>query len=252
MVTVHYSADRRPRWFLFPDAPEAPLALYCLPHSGAGATAYRAWIPAAAPGIAVRPLQPPGRESRIDEPPVFDVAEVADVLAEETRPYALYGHSFGALVGHAVVAELQRRGAALPRRLVVGGSRPPDDLPELARRLLGLDDEEFLREVVGMGGTPAEILEHPALAALLIPVLRADFGWIDRYAGAAHAPVDVPILGFAGTEDPIATAAAMAGWQRMTSRGYRGHSVRGDHFFHITDPAGVVRAIAADLAADSR
>ncbi|MFC7548707.1 thioesterase II family protein [Plantactinospora sp. GCM10030261] len=251
-MTVHYPADQRQRWFLFPDDPKAPTALYCLPHSGAGATAYRAWIPAAAPGIVVRPLQPPGRESRIDEPPAFDVAEVADLLAEETRPYALYGHSFGALVGHAVVGELQRRGAALPRRLVVGGSRPPQDLPDLARRLLGLDDEKFLREVVAMGGTPAEILDHPALAALLVPVLRADFGWIDRYAGAPHDPVQVPIIGFAGTEDPIATAAAMAGWQRMTTRGYRGHSVPGGHFFHTNEPATVVRAIAADLTGEPR
>ncbi|MEU4563476.1 alpha/beta fold hydrolase [Actinoplanes sp. NPDC023936] len=249
-MSVHSSAGRLSQWFLFPERAEAPVALYCLPHSGAGATAYRSWVTSAPPELSVRPLQLPGRESRINEPPEVEVADVADVLAAETRPYALYGHSFGALLGHAAVAELQRRGAPLPERLFVGASRPPDATSGFARSVLRLGDDEFLRQVVTMGGTPAEILEHPALAALLVPVLRADFGWIERYESGPHALLDVPIVGFAGAQDVLASAEAMAGWRRLTTRSYRGRTMPGAHFFHTAPGSGLLPVIAADLAGE--
>ena len=249
-MSVHSSAHRRSPWFLFADRPEAPLVLYCLPHSGAGATAYRSWVTQAPADLAVCPVQLPGRESRITESPEVGVAELADVLAADGRPYAVYGHSFGALLGHAVVAELQSRGAALPQTLFVGGSRPPDQHDGLAGSVLALDDDALLRRIVDMGGTPAEILGHPGLAALLVPALRADFGWTDRYTAGPHPRLGVPITGFAGSTDPLAPAPAMAGWARLTTRTYRGHTLPGDHFFHTVHTGAVLRTITAELAGD--
>lgn len=54
-------------------------------------------------------MQPPGRENRITEPPDLSTDELAEALRRRTdRPYALYGHSMGGVVAHAVVQALVR------------------------------------------------------------------------------------------------------------------------------------------------
>jgi len=80
--------------------PEARVRLFCLPHAGAGAAGYHGWkrlLPAA---IEVCPVQIPGRENRLSEPPYLD----SEALIEETAlamagsldlPYAIFGHSMG-------------------------------------------------------------------------------------------------------------------------------------------------------------
>ena len=244
-------------WFLFPDRPAAATVLYCLPHAGGGAGAYRSWLTALPESVAVRPVQLPGRESRIAEPPAVDVATIADVLAgADERPFALYGHSFGALLAYETARELHRRGQPLPTHLFVGACRAPDDLAGIAGRLLARPDGEFLRELVALGGTPREVADNPDLARLLLPVLRADFGWIDAYECAREPTLPVPVVAFAGTEDRLAPPSSVDGWARMTSGGFRLMTVAGGHFFartHLDVLAGEIgRALRPGLSAAKR
>ncbi|MEV4085609.1 thioesterase domain-containing protein [Nonomuraea fuscirosea] len=89
--------------------PGTTRTLFCLPYAGGGAGAYTGLLRAlsalpAVPGLTVVPVQLPGRESRIAEPPAFTIAEIADEVAPATdEPYALYGHSMGARLAFEVV-----------------------------------------------------------------------------------------------------------------------------------------------------
>ncbi|MEK8141855.1 alpha/beta fold hydrolase [Streptomyces sp. M10(2022)] len=88
------------------------------------------------PAVDVVALPLPGRESRRREPRVTDRAGLlADLLptlvtAAHAGPYALYGHSLGALVAYTLTRALACAGAPAPLFLAVGAclprtSRPP-------------------------------------------------------------------------------------------------------------------------------
>src|SRR5688572_21943118 len=92
------------RWLLRPLSPgDARLRLFCLPYAGGGASAFRLWPPALAPEVEVCPIQLPGRENRLLETPFTDVSALVAALATALepavdRPFALFGHSLGALI----------------------------------------------------------------------------------------------------------------------------------------------------------
>ncbi len=236
------------RWFTAPGTrADATCQLYCLPYAGAGAGAFRQWPRVFPPAIDVQLVQLPGREHRIAEPPEFDAAEVAAVIAARAdRPYAIYGHSMGARLGFLVVRELRRRGGRLPVRLYVGGARPPDDRDLLAIAA-DLPEEQFVQRLREVGGMPEEVLDEPELRELMLPILRADLRWLDVYQHTPEPPLPVPIVAFAGSRDPELASGTVDGWQRHTAGPFRLHTIDGGHFFLDDDRDTLVRLVSTDL-----
>jgi surfactin synthase thioesterase subunit len=234
------------RWFSQPPpGPQATVLLFCLPYAGGGSAAYRRWPKVFPPAIGIQPVQLPGREWRLAEPPRVEPGEVADaVLRRADRPFALYGHSMGGLLGYEVTRELRRRGSALPGLLAVGGSRPPHQ-PESRPGMADLPDDEFAAELVSLGGTPADVLADPDLRELLLPVLRTDLRWLQHYRCPAPDPVPMPLSAFSATEDALVSAADMAGWAPYTSAGFTQHDVPGGHFFVQDPPPKLVSRLTA-------
>ncbi|WP_412538155.1 lantibiotic dehydratase [Longispora sp. K20-0274] len=232
-----------------PTRPEADALLFCLPYAGGGASVFLPWRAAFGASVDVQPVQLPGRENRIAEPAHFTPEEVAAAIADRAdRPYAIYGHSMGARLGFEVIRHLRRTGARLPVRFYVGGSLPPD-LEEAIVRIADLPDDGFVRGLEELGGTPPGALDVPELRELLLPLLRADFAWIDGYRFTDEPPLPVPIVGFAGDADRSTPPDLMAGWERHTSAGFAPHTVPGGHFFLHGAMDRVVDVISADLLA---
>src|SRR5437879_5135268 len=79
------------------------LRLFCFAHAGGGAAVFRTWHEQVPAAIEICGIQLPGRESRWKEPPIHDIRRMLDQLipAMQSRlhvPFALYGHSMGALL----------------------------------------------------------------------------------------------------------------------------------------------------------
>jgi surfactin synthase thioesterase subunit len=233
--------------------PEARVRLFCFPHAGAGASAFRAWSGTLPAGVDVLAIQAPGREARLAEAPFQDLAplvsEVAGALgAYDDCPMAFFGHSLGAIVAFEVVRELQRRGSDGPIRLFVCACRAPHQAPR-SSPINGLPDANFLAELGRLGGTPHEILGQDELMGLLLPGLRADFRLAESYLTSTTARVECPISAFGGREDPEVTAENLAGWALHTTAGFQLRLFPGAHFFIFDGPVGVVDALAIDLLA---
>ncbi|SCG49770.1 thioesterase domain-containing protein [Micromonospora halophytica] len=238
-------------WFVSPGSrPQAPAQLFCLPYAGAGASAFRRWQEGIGADVEVLPVQLPGRENRISEDPRFTVAEVAAAIADRAdRPYAIYGHSMGGRLGFEVVRELRRTGRTLPLRLYVGGARAPHvTAASLFDGLSGVDDAELLRRLGDGGGLPAELLAHPELVELLLPLLRADFGRVDSYRYVPGEPLPVPIVTFNGRHDRAVSREQSAGWGEHTAAGFTLHDIDGGHFFLADRLSELLGMIRADLA----
>ncbi|MBQ1063158.1 thioesterase domain-containing protein [Micromonospora sp. C41] len=245
-------------WFVSAGSrPEAPVRLFCLPYAGAGASAFRRWASEFGESVDVTPVQLPGRENRITEDPRFSVAEVADAIASRAdRPYAIYGHSMGGRLGFDVVRELRRTGRPLPLRLYVGGARAPHvRTPGPFDGLSRASDDELLRRLGEGGGLPAELLDHPELVELLLPLLRADFGRVDDYRHVPGEPLPVPIVAFAGRTDRAVTRDQNAAWAEHTAAGFTLHELDGGHFFlhdRLPELAALIRADLTAALSDPR
>ena len=239
-------------WFPFGTGAGAPIRLLCLPHAGAGAGAYRAWSRRLPESVAGCPVQPPGRQHRRAEPPITSAAEMARRLAPEIielvrPPYALFGHSTGALSAFEVSREIRRLGGALPVQLFVAGRRAPA-IPPIRTRLAGLSTEELATVLRRMGGTPEEVLADPQLLELLQPLLVADFQVSEVYDYRPEPRLPMPITAFASTRDHFADAEQVDGWRHETSARFRRLVLDGGHFAIFEESSTVLRQVAADLA----
>jgi medium-chain acyl-[acyl-carrier-protein] hydrolase len=243
----------RSPWFPFGTQPDAPVRLLTLPHAGAGASVFRTWGRGLPEPIGVIPVQPPGRERRYGDPPFTRVGplvrELATMITDEVAPpYAILGHSTGALCAFEVTRELSRRGNPQPVHLFVCG-RPAPQFPRERSDLARLSVPElagFLRE---LEGTPEAILNDLGLLARMQPTLAADFDVNECYTFTAgdDTPLDVPITAFAGRTDPVAVTEPMAAWAQHTSASFRIHVLEGGHFAIFEHAPAVHAAIAERL-----
>jgi len=231
--------------------PRARLRLLLIPHAGGGASAFRGWADALPPEVEVCPVQLPGRENRMREPAFDRLPPLVEALAgalERWRdlPCAVLGHSNGALIGFELARHTRRAGVPGPVHLFASGRRAPH-LPSRQPDVHQLPQPELVAELATLGGMPREILEHPELLALLVPLLRADMALTETYELRDEPPLDVPITALTGTEDVKVSLDEAEGWARHTAAGFRLHTFPGDHFFLFSGRERVLASLSADL-----
>jgi surfactin synthase thioesterase subunit len=226
--------------------------LLCFHHAGGGASLYREWLrPETFPeGIRVLPVQLPGREDRFREPAFKTMQPLVDALLDNigpflVPPFAFFGHSMGALVAFELTRQLQAAGRPLPIHLFLSAKRPPH-LPRRAA-LARLPDTELTAALRTLNGTPAEVLEHRELLALMLPILRADFSVSETYPYAVGDPLACRITAFVGTTDPEASETDAQAWARETRESLVVRAFEGDHFFIQSQSAAVRHAVAEEL-----
>ena len=240
------------RWVLRPrPRPDARVRLFCLPYAGAGASTFYEWPKRLSHTIEMCAIQLPGRENRLAETPYRDSVSLARVLLRVLspyldRPFAVFGHSMGALLAFELVTQLAASAGPPPARLFVSASRPPH-FPLRRPPMRGASDADLLAEVMRLGGTPAAVLECRELMLLALPTLRADFAVHETHR--SEAVVDVPITAFCGTADPEISADEMAAWGARTRAEFQLRVVNGDHFFLRTERDTLVALLVADLDA---
>jgi len=231
--------------------PAARCRLLCFPYAGAGASMFAAWPRTIPPDVEVCAVQMPGREGRLSEPPItrWDEAvdNVNDVLMPWTdRPFAFFGHSLGAALAFEVARRFQRDRRPGLVHLFVSGRRAPH-LPPDERPTYNLPDEQFLRELRRLAGTPEDVLQDTEFLELFIPLLRADFCLSETYAYRHDAPLAVPITAYGGAEDETVPPEKLEGWREHTTSSFRQVIFPGGHFFVNEARASVLSELRREL-----
>ncbi len=229
----------------------AKYRLFCLPYAGGAAAIYRSWRRAAPGHIQVCALELPGRGSRSRETPYSSLEPLVKELAVSLggaldQPFALFGHSMGALIAFELARALREQGAPQPAHLFVSAAASPDtaqDGPPVHNRT----DAQIMRKLRELNGTPEELLADEELMTLMMPVIRADFALLETYGYREEPPLDVPLTVFGGRSDPAVPPGALAGWRRQSAVGSRLRFFPGDHFFLHSAAAGVLGEIAHAL-----
>jgi medium-chain acyl-[acyl-carrier-protein] hydrolase len=214
--------------------PSAQLRLLCFAHAGGGPAAFRTWAEALPADVELLAVRLPGRDSRLRESAYTDWSALIEELRRAldpvyARPFALFGHSLGAMIAYELTCRLVRDGLA-PAQLLLAGCRAPH-VARLVPALHDLPDAELVTGLQRFAGTPEEVLADRELLALFLPMLRADLELAETWPVSPPRPVPVPLVTFVGADDPMAPPEAVAGWSRYAQAGHTTCRLPGDHFF---------------------
>jgi medium-chain acyl-[acyl-carrier-protein] hydrolase len=231
--------------------PQARLRLFCFPYAGGNASIFRAWPAALPPEVEVWAIELPGRGDRFKEPALTRLSPLLQSLRVALRPcltlpFALVGHSMGALLAYELTRQLRQEGEPLPHHLFVSGWHAPH-LPEQRPPIHQLPKAAFVKELLDFNGTPAGVLEHAELRELFIPILRADFAITETYLYTHETPFDCPISAFGGLQDHTVSREELAAWRQQTGGNFTLRLLPGDHFFINSARSMLLQAISQDL-----
>jgi surfactin synthase thioesterase subunit len=232
-------------------APAAGARLFCLPHAGGTASFFRPLAAALSGRVQVLGVQYPGRQGRLVEPALTSLAELADriVVALEPwldQPFALFGHSMGALLGFEVALRLERAGWA-PARLFASAHRAPST--SCAERSHQLDDRGLAAELRRLNGTEAAVLDDPDLLEIILATYRADLTAVETHRAAPGGVLHCPITVLLGADDPTTTVEEGRAWAAYTTGAHQVVVLPGDHFYLVDRWHQVIAHIGRSWAA---
>jgi surfactin synthase thioesterase subunit len=223
--------------------------LFCFPYAGGSAAIFRPW----AEGLRtdVWAVEYPGRGLRRSEPPARRLRALVDVIVPAItpyldRPFALFGHSMGALVSFELLRRLKAANAPEPISFLISGCRAPRIAGE-RKHIHDLPEPEFIEELRSLGGTPDEVLADRELLQLLLPTLRADFEASETYSRGEGPKIPCPTFVYGGMQDPEVTREDLEAWRDECSSTFRLRLFPGNHFFIHSAQVTLLRVLSRDL-----
>jgi medium-chain acyl-[acyl-carrier-protein] hydrolase len=228
------------------------LRLFCFPYAGGADYIFSGWRKMLPETIEVCPVRLPGRAQRMQEEPFTNLpalvrAASSSLSSHLDKPFALFGHSMGALVCFELARQLRRDYGVRPAHLFVSACRSPqtatDDSPG---HDLSMDD--LMAMLRSPDGLPDGAAEDDELIDMLLPCLRADIAICRTYVYSPEPPLDCPITAFGGLQDNKISRDSLEGWREHTARSFHLRVLPGDHYFLHTSQLLLLRSITLDLS----
>jgi len=219
--------------------------LFCFPFAGGGGSVFRKWAAYVPTDIELCPVQLPGREGRISEPPFNQMDELADAATSALLPlfdlpFAFFGHSMGALLAFEIARRLQKAGRPGPDLLIASAAVAPQ-VPTTSISY-NLPASQLIDELRRLEGTPREVLDDAELIALVLPLIRADFQVVETYRFDPGPPLECPIVAMGGSEDPHVSPEQLETWCQLTNGEFARYLMSGGHFYVLHTAQIVVQA----------
>ena len=225
--------------------------LVCFPHAGGTAGSFSGWADRLPLGTELIAVQYPGRQDRIAEPPVADMAQMAKCVADALlpmldRPMILFGHSMGTGLSYEVAWSLENSVDFVMDHVFVSARPPPHRINGEHRHRL--PEKELISEMRELGGADAEAYDYPNLLPLIIPPLRSDLALLDQYRPQRLDPLRAPLTVFGGKADDTCSSEKLAAWADATTAGTRVQLFPGGHHYLRESETDVVRAVSGVVA----
>ncbi len=239
------------KWVIdFPGAAGSRFRLFCFHCAGSSAGQFRPWAAFARPQIRITAVQLPGREGRFGEAPLTDMRALIESLGPELRPcldepFALFGHSLGALIAFELTRWLREVHWRLPSHLFVA-SRPAPQIVDHRPALDLLPVPELLRGLAAYGGVDSQQLNEEDIGWFL-PTIRADFRLNRAYRHELQEALPVAITAFNGSDDPFCHHSEIEAWGAHTRGPFSIHTLPGAHFFLRSQYPGILAHVLRAL-----
>jgi surfactin synthase thioesterase subunit len=225
------------------------IRLFGFPYAGGSSAIFAKWKPYLDGGIELVPVELAGRGRRIHEAPYRNVDEAIEDVFQKIKadlfkaPYALYGHSMGAMIAYELACKIRHEGLPAPVHLFFSGRGAPHVNRKDKVKYHLLADSDFKEEIIQLGGTPPEFFEYPELVEVLLPLLKNDFKLAESDPSEGPiVPFEEGITVFAGKEEDL-TAEECDGWKWYSSRKCTVHYFNGGHFFLNEEIGQIIKVI---------
>lgn len=221
--------------------------LFCVHYAGGSRYSYNMYTEHAPEFINIIPVELPGRGTRVKEALLTDIeAMAADIFRQIKdrlqQPYAIYGHSLGAILCYLVTIKIVENKLNQPVHLFVSGRGGPSVVrngpftSELPR-------EAFIDKVKELGGLPNELLQDDYIMNFFEPILRSDFKGVEQYKYKGPFMLNIPVTVMIGQDEKVSYADALE-WRKETSKEVAVKVFPGKHFFIFNYPREIVHIIA--------
>lgn len=241
----------RSQWIVKPNPLHGPhVKLLCFPYAGGGAPIYFPWKDKLNNGVELNIVQPPGRGTHFNQQPIGEMPalvqgllpQISDVLSGD---YIVFGHSIGSRFAFEVVRQAISKGFPAPLHFFASGSASPTKRC-IEEKSSQLPDEDFIKLLSRMNGTPREILENKELMQLFLPTLRADFKLAEEYYCKENFVIPTNMTVLSGKQDTI-SLERLQHWGKFAIN-TDVVMCDGDHFFIDTHPEQVIDIVNSKIA----
>lgn len=209
--------------------------LFCFPFSGGSSAIYLSLFKRISPQIEILPVELPGRSKRFSEKPLECLESAALDLYQGIsdnldNSYAFFGHSLGCLLIYELMQIIARNNRECPIHIFLSGGIPPHFKGKTD--LHTYSDQEFLTEIIRMGGIPESIVENKEFLNFFLPLIRSDYKMYETYtAKADFFKFPCAITALSGTKDYLANFESSKNWSLYTMKSCSHKLFEGDHFF---------------------
>lgn len=227
-----------------------PIKVYFLPFAGGSSYSYHSFVRKAPPLTNVKPIEIPGRGTRISEGLLNDIQQVVDDVYQQIEheldePYALFGHSMGTIIVYLLTHQLIRNNKPLPIHVFVSGAGGPSiENYRVARS--NLTGDELIHELRVLGGCPEEILNDPKMMDLFAPIIRSDFKCVESFKYQKRDPFNIPITVFFGRDEDVTSEEADA-WKAESLKPVEVFELPGKHFFIFEHVEEILKTVSQKL-----
>lgn len=180
-------------------------------------------------------IEYPGHGTRMDEPLLTELETIVQdsfqlAKGHLKKPYALYGHSMGAMVAFLMLRLISKNNMPMPECVFVSGKSAPSAVKE--EKTYRLAKSHFWKKITEYGGCSPEVLQDNSLIELFEPILRADIEALEEYRYVKQGePHDVPFIVLNALCDSNVTREEAMLWQEVTTLPLTLCEFEGDHFF---------------------
>ncbi len=229
------------------------MILFCLPYAGGSESIYYKWKKFLNPSIELIPMALKGRGKRFSEIFYDSLEEAVDDIFENYKDrigeddYAIYGHSMGSLLAYELYYKICKSNLRKPTHIFFSGYKAPSIINE-RESTYSLSDNDFIKKVMKLGGTPKELMNNQVLLQIFLPVIRSDFKNIESYnyeKKENKIECDVSILN--GKQDSINLKEILA-WKNHVSGGFNMYNFDGNHFYINSNVENITNIINDTLA----
>ncbi|MGW7579476.1 thioesterase II family protein [Streptomyces sp. NPDC054765] len=227
--------------------------LFLFHHVGGSRVLFHGWDDRFPTAWEVFSVDAPGRGRLHDVAPRDSVGALVEFLRSELlplmdRPFALFGHSMGALVAYELVRQIEAEKGPQPvwlgisacdvsSKSAAGGSRAD------------FSDEELQAWLARAGGTPLEVVRHPLTWGTLSRLVRSDLRVVESWRPQEGAqPVSSALSVFGGRADALVRPERLMDWAPLTRRFQGRHLYDGGHFYLQGNTQPVIRQITDSVA----
>ncbi|URZ00195.1 thioesterase II family protein [Clostridium felsineum] len=238
------------------------IKMFCLPYAGGSAKSYLIWNNYLKGMVDIIPVQLAGRGERLMSKPYNNFQEMADesyefikqvLEKEENKKYIIFGHSMGSWITYEICKRLYNSSVEKPAHIIFSANGAPyyvTNNMDVDVKINDLSDEEFVKEVLRLGGAKREILEDKRYGEIFLHILRTDFELMEGYIcdnDDFKMKCDISI--FNGIKDNI-TNEELYAWKSCTYGKCNFYNFNGGHFFieeNEVEVMSIVKKICTNL-----